>query len=257
MERQIHLSKRLKMLADMVSEGKRVADVGCDHGYLPIFLMQQGRIPGALAMDVRKGPLKAAREHIASCRLEDYIECRLSDGLKAYIAGEADTIICAGMGGRLMERILTEGMDKAKAAGELILQPQSEIGEFRKFLRENDFFVVQEEAVQEDGKYYFAMRAVPPKAAVGTKVPEAESREAESRKPENPEEQEVYDTYGKLLLESRNLVLQEYLQKRLEVLDNLKKTTRESNTEKARERYQEISRELFIAEQALAFYEKE
>lgn len=252
MERQIHLSKRLKMLADMVSEGNRVADVGCDHGYLPIFLIQQGRIPGALAMDVRKGPLKAAREHIASGRLEDYIECRLSDGLKAYIAGEADTIICAGMGGRLMERILTEGMDKAKAAGELILQPQSEIGEFRKFLRENDFFVVQEEAVQEDGKYYFAMRAVPPKAAVGTKVPEAESQ-----KPENPEEQEVYDTYGKLLLESRNLVLQEYLQKRLEVLDNLKKTTRESNTEKARERYQEISRELFIAEQALAFYEKE
>ena len=252
MERQIHLSKRLKMLADMVSEGNRVADVGCDHGYLPIFLMQQGRIPGALAMDVRKGPLKAAREHIASGRLEDYIECRLSDGLKAYIAGEADTIICAGMGGRLMVRILTEGMDKAKAAGELILQPQSEIGEFRKFLRENDFFVVQEEAVQEDGKYYFAMRAVPPKAAVGTKVPEAESQ-----KPENPEEQEVYDTYGKLLLESRNLVLQEYLQKRLEVLDDLKKTTRESNTEKARERYQEISRELFIAEQALAFYEKE
>ena len=148
-------------------------------------------------------------------------------------------------------------MDKAKAAGELILQPQSEIGEFRKFLRENDFFVVQEEAVQEDGKYYFAMRAVPPKAAVGTKVPEAESREAESQKPENPEKQEVYDTYGKLLLESHNLVLQEYLQKRLEVLDNLKKTTRESNTEKARERYQEISRELFIAEQALAFYEKE
>ena len=256
MEKQIHLSKRLKMLADMVSEGKRVADVGCDHGYLPIFLMQQGRIPGALAMDVRKGPLKAAREHIASCRLEDYIECRLSDGLKAYIAGEADTIICAGMGGRLMERILTEGMDKAKAAGELILQPQSEIGEFRKFLRENDFFVVQEEAVQEDGKYYFAMKAVPQKAAMGTKVPEAESPEAESQKPENPEKQEVYDTYGKLLLESRNLVLKEYLQKRLAVLDNLKKTTRESNTEKARERYQEISQELFIAEQALAFYEK-
>lgn len=252
MERQIHLSKRLKMLADMVSEGNRVADVGCDHGYLPIFLMQQGKIPGALAMDVRKGPLKAAREHIASCKLEDYIECRLSDGLKAYIAGEADTIICAGMGGRLMERILTEGMDKAKATGELILQPQSEIGEFRKFLRENDFLVVQEEAVQEDGKYYFAMKAVPPKAAVGTRVPESENREAE-----NPEEQEVYDTYGKLLLESRNSVLKEYLQKRLEVLGNLKKTTRESNTEKARERYQEISRELFLAEQALAFYEKE
>lgn len=257
MERQIHLSKRLKMLADMVSEGNRVADVGCDHGYLPIFLMQQGKIPGALAMDVRKGPLKAAREHIASCKLEDYIECRLSDGLKAYIAGEADTIICAGMGGRLMERILTEGMDKAKTAGELILQPQSEIGEFRKFLRENDFLVVQEEAVQEDGKYYFAMKAVPSKAAVGTRVPESESREKESRKPENPEEQEVYDTYGKLLLESRNPVLKEYLQKRLEVLGNLKKTTRESNTEKARERYQEISRELFLAEQALAFYEKE
>lgn len=150
------------MLADMVSPGGIVADVGCDHGYLSIWLVQTGTCAGALAMDVRKGPLGAAAEHVKECRLEGYIETRLSDGLQSMEAGEADTLVLAGMGGRLMSRILTEGEDKLKAFRELILQPQSELMEFRRFLRRMGLETVQEAAVAEEGKYYFAMKAVWP-----------------------------------------------------------------------------------------------
>lgn len=156
----VPLSKRLRMLADMVTPGNRVADVGCDHAFLSIYLVQAGICPRALAMDVRTGPLAAAREHVAEWGLGSYIDLRLSDGLAACGPGEAETAVCAGMGGRLMERILTQGMDRAREMRELILQPQSELPRFRAFLRETGFAVVEEDAVFEDGKYYFAMKTV-------------------------------------------------------------------------------------------------
>lgn len=105
----IQLSKRMSALASLVTEGSRLADIGTDHGYIPIALVQKGRIPSALAMDVGKGPLSRAREHIHSQGLDTYIETRLSDGLTELHEGEADTVLIAGMGGMLMKRILEGG----------------------------------------------------------------------------------------------------------------------------------------------------
>jgi len=164
---KVVLSKRLQMLANMAAPCRRVVDVGCDHGFLSVYLVQSGICSGALAMDVRRGPLANAEKHIAELGLGDYIETRLSDGLAEYSAGEADLLICAGMGGRLMERILTDGMEKARGLKALVLQPQSELGEFRAFLRREGFTVVGEDAVCEDGKYYFAMKAVPERRSSG------------------------------------------------------------------------------------------
>jgi tRNA (adenine22-N1)-methyltransferase len=93
----IKLSKRMKAVAAMVTKGNVVADIGTDHGYVPIALIQQKKIPRAIAMDINKGPLKHATEHIAMCQLEDYIETRLSDGVEGLKAKEADTILIAGM----------------------------------------------------------------------------------------------------------------------------------------------------------------
>ena len=159
--KNVTLSKRLQMLAGMVTPGNRLVDVGCDHGYLSIYLVQKGICPEGIAMDVRQGPLACAEEHVRESGLGDYIKVRLSDGLGAYAAGEAETMVCAGMGGRLMGRILSESMEKAKSFRELILQPQSELEEFREFLRKAGFAVTEEEAVCEEGKFYFAMKAVP------------------------------------------------------------------------------------------------
>ena len=105
----MQLSLRLSAIADLVTEGNRLVDVGCDHGYLPVYLIQQKKIPSAIAMDVRKGPLSRAQEHIRQYGLEEYIQTRLSDGLEGLKAGEGDTLVIAGMGGPLMERILTDG----------------------------------------------------------------------------------------------------------------------------------------------------
>ncbi len=156
----MQLSLRLSAVARMVTEGNRLVDVGCDHGYLPVYLVLEKKIPGAIAMDVRKGPLSRAKEHIGEYGLGEYIETRLSDGLKALKEGEGDTLVMAGMGGPLMERILTDGEEVLKGFQELILQPQSDIRHFRRFLLDSGRVIVEEDIVLEDGKFYPMMKAV-------------------------------------------------------------------------------------------------
>ena len=99
----MQLSLRLSAIADLVTEGNRLVDVGCDHGYLPVYLIFEKKIPQAIAADVGKGPLSRAREHIHQYGLDNYIETRLSDGLKEIGKEEGDTLVIAGMGGPLME----------------------------------------------------------------------------------------------------------------------------------------------------------
>ena len=152
------LSARLQAVAAMVTVGNRVCDVGCDHGFVPVYLVEQGISPTVLAMDVRSGPLSAAKEHIAERGLGHIIETRLSDGLHNYNIGESDTLICAGMGGRLMIRILSDNQVKTESFRELILQPQSEIEQFRAWLREQGYCITDENMIEEDGKFYPMMR---------------------------------------------------------------------------------------------------
>ena len=104
----MELSKRLKAVAELVTPGMRLADVGTDHGYIPIYLTEAGVIPSAIAMDINKGPLERAKEHIREHGLEGKIQTRLSDGLKNLQMNEADCMIAAGMGGGLVIRILSE-----------------------------------------------------------------------------------------------------------------------------------------------------
>ncbi|MCM1220120.1 MAG: class I SAM-dependent methyltransferase [Lachnospiraceae bacterium] len=234
---RVTLSGRLRMLADMVTAGGCAADVGCDHGFLPIYLVQTGKCPKCLAMDVRKGPLSGAKEHIASCGMGEYIETRLSDGLAAYHMGEAQTLICAGMGGRLMERILREGGEKSRSFQELILQPQSEIPEFRIFLRKEGFLVTQEDAVCEDGKFYFAMKAV----YAGQEL---------------PADDELYDLYGKLLLLGKHPVLKQYLSKQRQAVEELITRLCGADSGRGEARIRELSLEKAHLERALEIVEK-
>ena len=94
----ITVSKRMETVISMVTKGNKVADIGTDHGYVPIALIQRGIVPEAIAMDVRKGPLQKAKENRMAYQMEEKIEIRLSDGLQQLKAGEVDTIIIAGMG---------------------------------------------------------------------------------------------------------------------------------------------------------------
>lgn len=156
----MQLSRRMHLLASKVTEGNRLADVGTDHGYIPIALILEKKIPSAIAMDVNRGPLARAEEHIRIYGLDTYIETRLSDGLHMLKEGEADTILIAGMGGALTVRILDEGAHCLDTVKELILQPQSEIYLVRKWLCRHGFRIAEEDIVLDEGKYYPMMRAV-------------------------------------------------------------------------------------------------
>lgn len=249
------LSKRLQMLADMVSGGNSLVDVGCDHGFLSIWLVQTGKCPKALAMDVRKGPLAAAKSHVEEAGLRDYIETRLSDGLLAYDIGEAQSMVCAGMGGPLMAKILTESLGKAKSLKELILQPQSEIREFREFLRENGFRIIAENAVIDEGKYYFAMKVVPVSGVEGAdSVGNICGKDILTKEAVSESKQRLYDTYGEFLLKEKHPVLQEYLQQRLAYVKKLEQSLTEAGSEKAYARTKEVREELGELEAALAYF---
>lgn len=156
----MELSKRLQAVADLVSDDLTVADVGTDHGYIPIYLIESGKCKYAFAMDVNQGPLLRAKEHIAEHGLEERIETRLSDGVKHLNVGECDVVVIAGMGGALTIKIMEEGKQIFKNLTEFILQPQSELHKFRAYLLEQGYSIVAEDMVQEDGKFYPMMKVI-------------------------------------------------------------------------------------------------
>ena len=234
---EVVLSKRLQALACMVTPGRRVVDVGCDHGFVSIYLVQKGISPQVLAMDVRTGPLSRAKEHIAEAGLGGYIETRLSDGLLAYQEGEAESLICAGMGGRLMMKILTESREKARGLQELILQPQSELPAFRRFLREEGYQLLDENIIWEEGKYYFLMKV---------RYSGEDSQTVRANEPE----QVLADKFGALLLQRRSPVLKQYLEDTLQNKYQIEASLARSEKERARERLKEVQQEIADLERA-------
>ena len=228
----------MKAVAAMVTPGNILADVGTDHGYVPISLVQRKKIKNAIAMDINKGPLQHAKEHIAEFQLEDYIETRLSDGVKKLEVGEVDSILMAGMGGELIIRIITEGMEVCRSVNELVLQPQSELGKVRKFLRENNFEIIDEDMVIEDGKYYPMMKVVPVDEIVLWEI--------------LPEEViPACDMYGPFLLKNGNPSLRKYLVKQHKQLTKiLKELEKQPDSEAISIRKQEVLKEISVNESA-------
>lgn len=153
------LSPRLEGIVELVPEGSRVADIGCDHGYISIALVQRGLAVSSIASDIKAGPLEQAVRNITKAGLNEKIETRLAPGITAIKSGEADVIVIAGMGQRTIAEILTENMDIAKEAKYLILQPQSELADMRHFLLDNGFKLIKNKLMIEGDKYYIAMVA--------------------------------------------------------------------------------------------------
>lgn len=154
----IALSDRLTMVSSLLGNANVIADVGCDHGYLPIYLLETGTYHRAIALDVNEGPLRKARENIGLHNLSDRIDIRLSDGVSALKAGEADSISICGMGGNVMMHIFQMGEAIFKSTPVIVIQPQSEYTLLRKYLLENGYVFDDEDIVLEDGKYYFAWK---------------------------------------------------------------------------------------------------
>ena len=154
----MRLSDRLESIIEMVPRGEICADIGCDHGFTSIELISRNISPSVVASDLREGPLASARENIRNAGLEDKIKIMISDGFDAYEPGEVSTAVIAGMGGVLIKDMLVKGKECVSKMGAFIVQPQSNIPEFRNFLRLNGYEIERNEIVLDAGKYYFPMR---------------------------------------------------------------------------------------------------
>ena len=231
----MELSKRLQAVADLVTEGASVADIGTDHGYIPIYLVEKHIAKKVIALDINRGPLERARMHIVGHGLKGKIETRLSDGLEKVEPGEVDTMIAAGMGGGLVIKILMEGHEVVQTLDTMILQPQSEIERVRRFLQKQHLKIIEEDMVEEDGKFYPMMKVV-------------------------HAEPEVYSQceyiYGKKLLEDRHPVLKKYLDREMAVKESVfHQLFRHQNSVSALERMEEVKKEIVLTQQALKYYE--
>lgn len=153
---KLPISKRLLCCASMVQSGSRVADIGTDHGYLGIYLLQSGAARHVIACDLRKDPLENARRNAKLFGVDGEMELRLSDGLEKILPDEVDTVVMAGMGGDLIQKILSQCPWRKREGLQFILQPQSAGNALRRWLCEDGFEIQREEPVQ-DGHFLYTV----------------------------------------------------------------------------------------------------
>ncbi len=222
---KVPATERMMAIARMVESAKTVSDIGCDHAYTSIYLIEAGIAKHVIAMDINQGPLGVAKKNIEQYGYTDQIETRLSNGAQKLSPGEADTLLISGMGGELICRILAAASDVVKGIRQLVLQPQSEIHLVRHFLHEHGFQIDEENMLQEDGKYYVIMRAVPGE--------EIYSEEFEY-------------IYGRCLLQNQHLVLRDYLDKEIRIQQKILQTLENLDIVRAntKERMNQVTQEI-------------
>ena len=209
------MTPRLLAVASFVEQGSRVADIGTDHAYIPIWLVEHGISKSALAMDINQGPIDRANENILKFKMEETIKTRLSNGLEKLDENEADTVIIAGMGGILINEILNEAKGKHLGVKRFILQPMTAIEETRKFLAENGFCILNERLAKEDEKLYCVLLVTRGQMTI---------------------EQEIDYYIGKKLIENKDPLLVNYVNGKLyeyeKAISLLKQGDREKNAER-------------------------
>ena len=150
----LNISERLARIASFVPEGVKMADIGSDHAYLPIYLVQRGQVVGAVAGEVNEGPYRGADLHVRSFGLSDRISVRKGDGLAVIQPGEVDCITVAGMGGGTIKEILAAGEPKLAGVSRLVLSPQGDGDTLRRWLQGHGWKIIDEDMLIEDEKIY-------------------------------------------------------------------------------------------------------
>ena len=255
---KIELSKRLSAICDMVYPSEAVADIGTDHGYLPIWLVQNGISPYAIASDINIGPINIARANISAYGLDDKIQTFLSDGLKSIDLTDIDTLVIAGMGGELIVDILEHSSQKLESVSAIILSPHTKIEAVRKWVKSSEFIFIKEDMICEDGKYYIIIRLERKAAHLGEDDLCASSKSSDDSKSlddsknaydskstkdsilnkyegiciDNPKRvsrnishnisEKISDRYGNILIRNRHPVFLEFLKHRHDVLMKIK-----------------------------------
>lgn len=203
----VKLTNRLKLIAEKVDYKANVLDIGTDHGYIPIYLIENKICNYAIASDINDGPLQIAARNIERYNLTDKINIIKSDGLTNVPVNNIDNVIIAGMGSYQIINILKEGKEKIKNINKIIIQPMQYIEILRKWLNLNNFTVIDEELVKEDNKIYNVIVVKEGKQNI---------------------DKEIYYYIGKKLVENKDPLLKEFLEKKIkkyrDITINLKNT---------------------------------
>lgn len=222
------LGARLAAIAAYILPGSRVADIGTDHGYLAVHLVEQGGVDYVVAGDIHEGPIASARALVERRGLETKIRVRLGNGLAVVRPEEVDMVVIAGMGGTTMVQILAKQDNLTSQLKQLILQPMVGAGTLRNWLVKNGFALINERLVKEEGRIYEIIVARP-----GSYVPE----------------NVMLAEFGPLLWENRDPLLKEYWQEIVahlqDVQDSLRRSAQGTDHPKYRENMAKI---LFLKE---------
>ena len=213
-----NVSNRIKRLVSLIKY-KKIADIGTDHGYIPIWACLEDTKRVALGCDIAKAPLENARRNITNHRLTDKIELRLGDGISKLKEGEAQTIIIAGMGGKTIRGILESGAEILKGTSQLILSPQSGVPNVRRCVHGLGYAIKDELFLEEDGRFYHILDC--------------------RKSSENEVYSEVEYELGKHLIAKNNDIYKSYLQDQIEKLEKILK-----NMDKMLDRANEISEQI-------------
>ena len=227
------LSPRMETIAGFVKEGTVIADIGTDHGYIPVELVKRGVVQKAIASDINEGPLENAREYVEKNKLEDNIDTRLGCGLATVSPGEVELAIIAGMGGALIAEILEESKEVSGSIKSFVFQPMVGMVELRKYLYENGYKVVSEKLAREGEKFYQILLA--------------------EHGQEDEIKSDIYFEISTKLLENKDPILAEFLEYKIEKLEKIIDGMPENSTGKTAEKRAEIERKKKAYEEVYEF----
>lgn len=214
----MHIGSRLETIAQLVPRGSVLADIGTDHAYLPVWLIEQGKIERAIAGDIAAGPCQAARATVAQHGLQQKVEVRMGSGLAVLKPGEAGCITIAGMGASTMISILEADMAVAESAELLVLQPMAGAASLRAWLTSHGWQLVEEELVDDAPHFYEIISA---------------------RRGVSPELSAVERAVGPVLLAKGHVLLQEQIARQLASCEQLLTGMGKSERARASAKYQE------------------
>ncbi len=198
----MRLTDRLTKIASLVTKGKKVADIGTDHGYIPVHLLKSGNIEYAILADVNKGPLENARKEVKNSKLENKVDLRLGSGIEVLEVGEVDEVIIAGMGGILISELLEAKKEVAQSVEKLILQPMQAQDELRKYLLNNGYEIVDEVLVKEEFRIYEII------------ITKYTGKNTEFK-------DEIFYEVSKTLIENKDPLLNEFIDKKIHMYDSI------------------------------------
>lgn len=216
------LSKRLEIIAALVENCDKIADIGTDHGYIPIFLVEHQICNTAIASDINKGPVEKAILNIKNYNLQHKIECRLGGGLTIVKPYEIQGAVIAGMGGNLIRDIIEDSLEVFRSLDFSVLQPVQNPEAIREYIYKNGYAIIDEELCYEEGKYYEVIKVV---------------------YSSNPVEiDSIYYEVGKKLLDKKHPLLKDFINYKIDQYKKVLEYIKEDTANAARKKFEVLNK---------------